>query len=244
MFRKRISNNEVQVRKPVVESIKLIKTKHFHESKILKAKVTAIWDYNTMSRNIISNKQKVSLNKKLDFSNEIRLNGEYIEKIKKEAEKSNAVLNEIAKKSYMISKETYYMSLRHDCFYDVIDIKEGIYTVAYVPFSTSKNIVFCGIQQFDKIAISSSFNKYINFYTIRIIFHKKMTEKEFLKWEADRKSRYQDMQLRKMLFNNIQKDLEENNYSLLREEDLHESNIEFFTKELPLIKFKFTNFED
>jgi hypothetical protein len=49
------------------------------------------------------------------------------------------------------------------------------------------------------------------------------------------------MQLRRQLFNEIQKDLSFNEYSLLRDEDLLNPKVEFFTKDLPLIKFKFTD---
>jgi hypothetical protein len=49
--------------------------------------------------------------------------------------------------------------------------------------------------------------------------------------------------LRKAIFNEIQKDLDKNHYSLLKDSDLIEPNTEFFSKDLPLVKFKFTDLE-
>ncbi len=67
-----------------------------------------------------------------------------------------------------------------------------------------------------------------------------MTKKEFVKWESESKLWYQDMKFRKKLFNEIQKDLNQNSYSLLKEEYLLNFNLQFFTNELPKISFKFS----
>lgn len=67
-----------------------------------------------------------------------------------------------------------------------------------------------------------------------------MTKKEFVKWESESKLWYQDMKFRKNLFNEIQKDLNQNPYSLLKEENLLNFNLQFFTNELPKISFKFS----
>jgi len=48
------------------------------------------------------------------------------------------------------------------------------------------------------------------------------------------------MKFRKNLFNEIQKDLNQNPYSLLKEENLLNFNLQFFTNELPKISFKFS----
>lgn len=68
-----------------------------------------------------------------------------------------------------------------------------------------------------------------------------MTEAQYLEWEASAKSRHQDFYLRKSLFNWIQQDLDKNQYSLLRDTDLIESNISFLINDISLIKFKFTD---
>jgi hypothetical protein len=41
----------------------------------------------------------------------------------------------------------------------------------------------------------------------------------------------------------VQKDLGDNYYSLLKDSDLIEPNEDFLSKELPLVKFKFTDLE-
>ena len=41
----------------------------------------------------------------------------------------------------------------------------------------------------------------------------------------------------------VQKDLEVNQYSILKDTDIIQPKVEFFSKELPLTKFKFTDFE-
>jgi hypothetical protein len=72
-----------------------------------------------------------------------------------------------------------------------------------------------------------------------------MTRIEYNKWIDETNTKYQfksDINARKIIFAEVQKDLEENNYSILKDTDLIEFNVEFFTKELPLIKFKFTDF--
>ena len=70
-----------------------------------------------------------------------------------------------------------------------------------------------------------------------------MPVNEYNKWVIDSKKWYQDPKLRKALFNEIQKDLDNNHYSLLKYSDLINPNAEFLSKELPLVKFKFTELE-
>ena len=68
-----------------------------------------------------------------------------------------------------------------------------------------------------------------------------MTKEEFVEWELKSNLWYQDKIFRKQIFNEIQKDLELNQYSLLKDSDFKESNIEFFTNDLPKEKYKFTD---
>lgn len=127
--------------------------------------------------------------------------------------------------SYITSHNTFKEALKHDCFYDIINQNNETVTIAFLPISTSENKVSCGLQKFNKIHLLTNYNK--KFYITRILFHKTMTKEEFEKWEANSKLWYQD--------------LTNNNYSLLKDTDLVKSNLGFFTKELPLVKFKFTD---
>jgi len=68
-----------------------------------------------------------------------------------------------------------------------------------------------------------------------------MTKEEFIQWKANAISRLQDIKLKKQLFNEIQKDLDKHEYSVLKDEDILNPKVEFFTKELPRIKFQFTD---
>jgi len=68
-----------------------------------------------------------------------------------------------------------------------------------------------------------------------------MTKEEFIQWESNATSRLKDIKLRKQLFNEIQKDLDKHDYSVLKDEDILNPKVDFFTKELPRIKFQFTD---
>jgi hypothetical protein len=85
------------------------------------------------------------------------------------------------KKVFDISLETYEMALQHDCFYDIISRDEvaKIVTVAFLPFSTSNNIVICGLQKFQKIHINTNIKGFKDIYITRLLFHKTMTEKDY-----------------------------------------------------------------
>lgn len=140
---------------------------------------------------------------------------------------------------------TFKQALRHDCFSDIIlsnEIEKTV-TVAFLPISTSYNKVPCGIQHFNKIHVKINLKGYKTFYITRLLFHKTMTIDEYNKWILESQQWYQDTKLRTAIFNEIQKDLENNSYSLLKDSDLINPNVEFLNKELPLVKFKFTDLE-
>lgn len=150
------------------------------------------------------------------------------------------------KEIFLSYLNTFDRALHHDCFNDVIlrNEAENKVTVAFLPISTSNNIVFCGAQKFNKIYIN--LKGYKTFYITRLLFHKTMTVEEYNKWVKDSQKWYQDPKLRKAIFNEVQKDLDKNSYSLLKDSDLIQPNmpnIDFCTKELPLVKFKFTDLE-
>ena len=168
-----------------------------------------------------------------------------IEKSKETAQLVNNVKQTMLDKELLVAKssliKTYEMALQHDCFHDIITENEveKTVTIAFLPYSTSSNQVLCGIQKFDKININLNFKVYKNFYITRLLFHKTMTKTEYIEWSL--KKRYQNMKIKKAIFNEVQKDLDDNNYSLLKDSDLYNFNVEFFSKELPLVKFKFTD---
>lgn len=126
-------------------------------------------------------------------------------------------------------------------FYDVISKNDENVTIIFIPITTSSNKVLCGIQKFDKINLFTNGLK--DFYLTRLLFQKTMSREDFIKWELESKNWYQDFKFRKKLFNEVQKDLEVNQYSILRDTDIIQPKVEFFSKELPLTKFKFTDFE-
>ena len=151
----------------------------------------------------------------------------------------------IVKDIFLSYLNTFDRALHHDCFNDVISRNEAdnTVTVAFLPISTSNNIVSCGVQKFDKVYININLKGYKTFYITRLLFHKTMTVDEYHKWVKDSQKWYQDPKLRKAIFNEVQKDLDKNSYSLLKDSDLIKPNIDFCTKELPLVKFKFTDLE-
>ena len=58
------------------------------------------------------------------------------------------------------------------------------------------------------------------------------------KFESDFKIRNQD---RMFIFNEIQKDLRQNQYSVLRDSDILDPKMDFLVKKLPLTDFEFTD---
>ena len=212
----------------------------YHGSSNLNANCTALWDKITIGKQEIEYKTAVEENN--NFFNERIIRSKEIKK-----EINYALIKDTKVKewdSYLRSHNTFRKALEHDCFYDIISKNEnddGTLTIAFLPFSTSQNEVLCGLQRFDKIHLLSNYNK--NFYITRILFHKIMTKAEFEKWETESKRWYQDLKLRKIIFDEVQKDLDANKYSLLKDTDLVKSNLGFFSKELPLVKFKFTDLE-
>ena len=221
-----------------VEPQVLVTRNSFHSTSNLNANCTALWDKITIEKQEIEYKTAVEENN--NFFNERIIRSKEIKK-----EINYALIKDTKVKewdSYLRSHNTFRKALEHDCFYDIISKNDnGTLTIAFLPFSTSQNEVLCGLQRFDKIHLLSNYNK--KFYITRILFHKIMTKAEFEKWETESKRWYQDLKLRKIIFDEVQKDLDANKYSLLKDTDLVKSNLEFFSKELPLVKFKFTDLE-
>ena len=143
-------------------------------------------------------------------------------------------------------KEAFYLfknSLTHFCFHDIISSneEESTVTIIFLPISTSEATVPCGLQNFEKIHLNHYIKGFKNIYITRLLFQMTMTKREYKKWSSE--YRYQNIKAKKAIFNEVQKDLENNHYSLLKDSDLLESNVEFFSKELPIVKFKFTDLD-
>jgi hypothetical protein len=114
---------------------------------------------------------------------------------------------------------------------DIID-----YTIAQKSFDIARHTYLRGLKHYCFYDIISE-----NEETVTIIFLPISTSDNKVscgihKFEGDKNAR-------KVIFETIQKDLDENHYSLLKDGDLIELNVEFFSKELPLVKFKFTDLE-
>ena len=169
---------------------------------------------------------KLNPNKVENIENQVH---KYI-KIKKDVSINHLLLQDVLNQSLI----TFKKALEHDCYHDIIARNEieNTVTVAFLPITTSNNIVPCGIQKFNTIHVNINLRGY-----------KTMPVDEYNQWVIDSQKWYQDPKLRKAIFNEIQKDLDANHYSLLKDSDLHVWNVEFFSKELPLVKFKFTELE-
>jgi hypothetical protein len=169
---------------------------------------------------------KLNPNKVENIENQVH---KYI-KIKKDVSINHLLLQDVLNQSLI----TFKKALEHDCYHDIIARNEieNTVTVAFLPITTSNNIVPCGIQKFNTIHVNINLRGY-----------KTMPVDEYNQWVIDSQKWYQDTKLRTAIFNEIQKDLDANHYSLLKDSDLIEPNEEFLSKELPLVKFKFTELE-
>ena len=218
------------------DELNVPKNKLYHESNVLKSHFTANYDYKTLNKIGALDK-----NTNIEIIEMKHLEDEH----KKVSEIEKLIQEASPLKAWTSSKYTFKRALLHRNIHDIIleNEQEKTVTIIFLPISTSKKKILCGIQQFKKNFVYS--NNIKNFYTSRILFQKTMTRIEYNKWIDETNTKYQfesDINARKIIFNEVQKDLEENNYSILKDTDLIEFNVEFFTKELPLIKFKFTDF--
>jgi len=222
-----------------LQVLDIICKNQYHTSHITLAKMSIKYDvltYNKVSNSIFNeNINSVILNTKKD---------EEIAKLVQTNKNITKTFDFIIHNSFIKLKKVFKMSLKHYCFYDIIaknDIENTV-TIAFLPISTSDNIISCGTQKFNKVFVYS--NGSIDIYITRLLFHKTMTKQEFYEWENDIKNKYEgDTNVRKLIFNEIQKDLDKNSYSLLKDSDLINPNTELLSKELPLVKFKFTELE-
>ena len=213
----------------------IIAKNHYHASHTTLAKIATKYD--------LSSYNKVNKDSDLNFIENIK----NVESSIKKGEEINKLIqastvDSLVRHNFLLSKKAFKKALLHYCFYDIINENEAEnkVTVAFLPISTSNNIVLCGSQKFDKVFVYSNGSK--DFYITRLLFHKIMTKQQFYEWENNIKYKG-DNDARQFIFNKIQKDLDQNSYSLLKESDLIEPNTEFFSKELPLVKFKFTDLD-
>jgi hypothetical protein len=225
---------------------------NYHVTNVQLSHSSPQWDYGTLAK--VKNAKSV-----LDYSDFIVLKGKlniFNSNIKNSVlikqkidnirvTTSKEIIESPVKDIVYKSLDTFEMALKHDCYHDIISRNEvdKTVTIAFLPISTSDNIVPCGTQKFNKIHVNINLKGYKTFYITRLLFHKTMTVDEYNQWVIDSQKWYQDLKLRTAIFNEIQKDLDANHYSLLKDSDLHVWNVEFFSKELPLVKFKFTELE-
>ena len=204
----------------------------YHQTGFVKSTLTTTYDLGA-GENVYSS---IGFVKNMTlFSFDIK-KGEIIENLIKDSILINV------KKSLNTSTKTYKRALHHYCISDIVDQKEDKVTIIFLPISTSESKVLCGIQKFDKIHLYN--NGIIEFYITRLLFQKTMTGNDHYKWLNDTKYKYEgDINARKIIFENIQKDLDENHYSILKDSDLIQPKVEFFSKKLPFTKFKFTDLE-
>ena len=210
----------------------LVTKQSFHDTGLVKSQVMTRYDYIT--------RKKMDLSLSEHFQGDMK----FINKNIKKGEEIEYLINEstnlVVKKSLKVSRNAFKMALMHYCFYDIVKENEEMVTIVFLPISTSNNKVSCGIQKFDKVLVYS--NELQKFYITRLLFNKTMTKAEYNEWLNSNQIGYKgDIQVRKIIFDEIQKDLDENHFSLLKDTDIIEPNVEFLSSELPLIKFKFTD---
>ena len=197
---------------------------------------------------------KLVENKNVEFKDilkTINLDLEKSQEIKCLIEDTKEVNCNLANKSLSKLEYTYKRALHHYCFSDIISQNEDTVTIVFLPISTSNRSISCGIQSFDKIYLYTKLSNEhtkneTNFYITRLLFYKKMSLEDYHKWvnenntkfESDFKIRNQD---RMFIFNEIQKDLRQNQYSVLRDSDILDPKMDFLVKKLPLTDFEFTD---
>ena len=215
----------------------------YHATNIQLSKSNSKWDNGTLA--IVQSKALTSHGKIVKSKDNFILLNSISKSNLAQVNKYIKSLSLIVIDSYDKSLKAYEMALKHDCYHDIISRNEvdNTVTVAFLPISTSDNNVSCGTQEFNKIHVNINLRGYKTFYITRLLFHKTMPVDEYNKWLLESQKWYQDTKLRKAIFNEIQKDLDANHYSLLKDSDLIKPNAEFLSNELPLVKFKFTELE-
>ena len=204
-----------------------IKVKNnYHESHLLKSKMVTKYDNFTFGD---------SIGAVINTEADIKKSQEIHQTIK-------CAENQAALKILKSVKKTFKMALKHYCVSDVINETDKTVTVIFLPITTSHTTLSCGIQKFEKIHTYS--NEFKDFYITRLLFQKTMTRSNYNAWLNSTGYNFKgDVKARQIIFDCIQKDLDLNEYSILKDSDIMEPNPEFFSKELPLIKYKFTDLE-
>lgn len=211
---------------------------NFHDDTLLKARFETCHDLITHDQ---ITRRKFDLIANTDFENKLSLSaknikkGQEIEQVIKESQQL------ILQKSINLASITFGRALRHYCFYDIINEDKDKITIIFLPITTSDKKILCGIQKFDKVLMYS--NEVNNFYITRLLFQKTMNRSDYDQWVTSTNKYEGNINVRKIIFNKIQKDLDINQYSVIKDTDILDSTSDTFTKELPLIKFKFTDLE-
>ena len=234
MFKKSsILNNNKSLKDNLSTQISI--KSNFHETPLLKAKVETSHDKITFGSFNKAGKETLwtSATQQKIIPDNIKKSEEIKQSI------TDATVKPDINIAYNRAFNTFKMALKHYCFYDFIDKKTEEVTIIFLPISTSNNRLLCGIQRFEKIHTYS--NELKSFYITRLLFQKTMTWSDYNIWVN--KTKEGDAKVRKIIFDCVQQDLDNNSYSILKDTDILQPNIEFFSKELPLIKYKFTDLE-
>jgi len=151
----------------------------YHATNIQLSHSNSKWDSNTLDKveGVIGSQDNfILLN-----SNKMAKQKQYNKYIAIKKNDSNQLLVHNALNQSLI---TFKKALKHDCFHDIIlknEVDKTV-TVAFLPISTSDNIVPCGIQSFNKIHVNINLRGYKTFYITRLLFHKTMPVDEYNKW--------------------------------------------------------------
>jgi hypothetical protein len=164
-IKKSRSFEDLKVHKDIVEK------SHYHTSHVTLAKMSTKYDkfsYNNVSKDsdliFIENINSVesSIKKGEEINKLIQVN----------------TLDALVRHNLLLSKKAFKKALLHYCYYDIINKNNNTVTIAFLPISTSDNIVPCGNQKFDKVFVYS--NGTIDIYITRLLFHKTMTKQQFV----------------------------------------------------------------
>ena len=206
----------------------------FFNNALLKAKLETCHDLITSS--------KFDLVATNDFENKLSLSARSIKKGEEIEQAIKESQQRVIQKSIYLASMTFKRALRHYCIYDILNEDKDKITIIFLPITTSDKKILCGIQKFDKVLMYS--NEINSFYITRLLFQKTMSRSDYNQWVNTIKYKYEgDINARKVIFDKIQKDIDINQYSIIKDTDILDTTSDTFTKELPLMKFKFTDLE-
>jgi hypothetical protein len=184
----------------------------YHSTSKLNAQYMTCYNYSAKGKLLSSMNNKSSDNIKKDETNQLLLDVQ------------NDTRKFVVKSKFI---EIFRRAEDHHCIYDVLTQDQNTVTIIFLPISTSPKRISCGSQKFYKIQTYSNGLK--TFYTTRLLFQKTMSKDTYNEWIIEN-ANYEDKgdkNARKIIFNEIQKDLDTNKYSILKDTDIKDFNVEF-----------------